>query len=158
MDFGEKEVKFSRKEVSVAIDAFREAINDRLRKGNDPLWHLDILRAFSNMQTRRGRKMDVSEGNVLGSPRFVGIIGVISQYADNTQEAIIQLTNTHPKNEVNIPLQRKYNGMVAESMVLEFKIASTTPTPVPAPEANRLVGELSAALRTATADDFRAQS
>ena len=158
MDFGEKKVKLSRREMAVAIDAFREAANDRLRRGNDPLWHLGVLATLKDMQRKRNRELFVSEGSILQSPLFKGIVGIIGQYADNTQEAIIQLTNTCPKNEVSLPLQRKYNGDIAENMALEFRQACSASVPIPAPEADKLVSEFSEALRIATADDFGAKS
>ena len=158
MDFGEKKVRFSRREMAVTINAFREAANDRMHKGSDPFWHLGMLAIFENMQARHSRELRVSEDSILRPPFFKDIVRVIDQYANNTQKAVTQLTNIHPKNEVDLPLQRKYNGDIAESMVLEFKIACSTPVPIPAPEADKLVSEFSEALRIATADDFGARS
>jgi len=157
MDFGEKKVKLSRREMAVAIDAFSEAANDRLRKGNDPLWHLGVLATLKSMQRRHSREFFVTEGSILRSSLVESILGIVAQYADNTQEAIVQITNTRPKNEVYLPLQRKSNGVIAENMTLEFRIACSAPVPVAAPEADKLVSEFSEALRTVTADDFRAQ-
>lgn len=154
MDFGEKKIKFSHRELSVVIDAFREAAVERMRKGNDPLWHLGMLSTFESMYGRYRHTLSVPEGRIVELPLLKGIVAVVGQYTDSTQEAIVQITNTHPKNEVLLPLQRKTNGVIAERMVLEFQSASNAPATVGGSEADRLVDELSIALKTATADDF----